>query len=94
MAITTIVLDPNLNDPPAVGSCCCGDGSGGGGGSFSFTQLTPATVWTINHNLGFLPDVMLFDAGGNVIRAEITNPSVNQTIVTFLIAAAGSARLS
>ena len=32
-------------------------GPGGGGAAYVHTQSTPATTWTINHNLGFRPTV-------------------------------------
>jgi hypothetical protein len=57
------------------------------------TQSTPATVWTINHNLGFRPSVELLDSGGQEIDGDISHPTVNQTVVTLNPATAGLARL-
>lgn len=57
------------------------------------TQSTPATTWTINHNLGFRPSVELLDSGSQEIDADVSHPSVNQTIVTLKAATAGLARL-
>lgn len=68
--------------------------SGGPGGSYLHVQSTPATIWTINHNLGFVPSVELFSTGGLEIDAEIFHASPNQTIVTFVVPYAGSARLT
>jgi len=67
---------------------------GPGGAGFNFTQAAPATVWTINHNLGYYPSVELFSVGGLEIDADVQHMSLNQTIVTFLIPTAGSARLN
>lgn len=64
-----------------------------GASAFVFTQSTPATTWTINHNLGYLPSVELMDSGSQEIEGEITHPSINQTIVTLAPATAGIARL-
>lgn len=62
--------------------------------AFVFTQATPATVWTINHNLGYRPAVELFDQGGNEFDADIVHVSDNQAVVYLNIAAAGTARLN
>lgn len=56
-------------------------------------QPTPATVWTINHNLGFRPSVELFDSGSSEFIAEVAHPTVNQVVVTVNPATAGFARL-
>jgi hypothetical protein len=71
-------------------------GTGGGGGgttAYVHTQSTPATAWTINHNLGFRPSVELLDSGSQEIDADVSHPSVNQTVVTLKSAIAGLARL-
>lgn len=60
---------------------------------FVFTQSTPSTTWTINHNLGYRPSVELFDSGSQEIDGEVSHPTVNQTIVSLNPATAGTARL-
>ena len=65
-----------------------------GTGAFVYQQSTPATVWTINHNLGYRPSVELLDAGSQEIDGEVAHPSVNQTVVTLNPASAGLARLT
>jgi hypothetical protein len=64
-----------------------------GGAAFVYQQVAPATVWTINHNLGYRPSVELLDAGSQEIDGEVAHPSVNQTVVTLNPASAGLARL-
>ena len=64
-----------------------------GGSAFVYQQSTAATVWTINHNLGYRPSVELLDAGSQEIDGEVAHPSVNQTVVTLNPASAGLARL-
>ena len=64
-----------------------------GGAAFVFEQVSPATTWTINHNLGYRPSVELLDAGSQEIDGDVTHPSVNQTVVTLNPASAGLARL-
>ena len=68
-------------------------GGGGGAAAYVHTQASPATTWTINHNLGFRPTVELLDSGSQEIDGAIAHPSVNQTVVTLNPATAGLARL-
>ena len=67
--------------------------STGESAAYVHQQPTPATVWTINHNLGFRPSVELFDSGSSEIIAEVVHPTVNQAVVTVNPATAGFARL-
>lgn len=60
---------------------------------FVFTQETPENTWIINHNLGYIPTVELYDSDEVEIDAAISHPSINQTIVSFSLPVAGSARL-
>lgn len=62
--------------------------------SYVHTQSTPSTTWTINHNLGFVPSTELFSSGGEEIDGEVTHTSNNQTVVTFVTAVSGLARLN
>lgn len=70
---------------------------GGGGAAaagFTYTQTIPATVWTINHNLGYRPSVELLDAGSQEIEGQVSHPTVNQTVIGPLNPpTAGQARL-
>lgn len=61
--------------------------------TYTHTQVSASTTWTINHNLGFKPDVYLYDAGGNEFDAQVAHPNNNQTVVTLTQATAGTARL-
>ena len=70
-----------------------GPGGGGGAAAYVHTQASPATTWTINHNLGFRPSVELLDSGSQEIDGAIAHPTVNQTVVTLNPATAGLARL-
>jgi len=69
------------------------DGTDEGAG-YVFTQATAASTWTINHNLGHVPSVEVFDSGSQEIEADVTHPSVNQTVILFTVPTAGFARLT
>lgn len=58
-----------------------------------FDFPTPLTTWTMNHNLGYNPLVSLLNSGGTEVKATVQHTSINQTVVTFPVAQAGSAHL-
>ena len=62
--------------------------------NYTHTQSSASLTWTINHNLGFNPSVEILSVGGVEIEAQVTHTSVNQTIINFVIATAGTARLN
>lgn len=68
-------------------------GGSGGVTAYVHTQSTPATTWTINHNLGRLPQVEVFSVGGVQMFGDVTHVSDNQTTIDFNTALAGTARL-
>jgi hypothetical protein len=68
-------------------------GSGSGLSAFVHNQASASFTWTINHNLGYRPSVELFDAGSQEFDAEVTHPTVNQTVVNLSVSTAGFARL-
>jgi len=63
-----------------------------GGGSYEHVQSSASATWTINHNLGFKPNITLRTTGGVEFEAEITHVSDNQAIVSLATAMAGYAR--
>lgn len=69
------------------------DGTDEGAG-YVFTQSTAAATWTINHNLGHVPSVEVFDSGSQEIEADVLHPSVNTTIILFTVPTTGFARLT
>jgi hypothetical protein len=65
-----------------------------GGAAYVFTQSSAATTWTINHNLGHVPSVEVFDSGSQEVDADVSHPSVNQTVIVFSVPLSGFARLT
>jgi hypothetical protein len=63
------------------------------GAAFVFTQSVAASTWTINHNLGYVPSVEIFDSGSQEIEADVSHPSVNTAVIVFAVPIAGFARL-
>ena len=60
--------------------------------SYKHTQTTPASTWTINHNLGRTPSIQLLTVGSVEFFADITHTSLNQAVVTLATATAGIAQ--
>lgn len=68
----------------------------GGGTAASYTHIQgPASaVWTINHNLGFMPAVRVLSSGGAEVDALELHTSINQVLIYFSSPFAGTARLT
>lgn len=66
------------------------------GGSFEWDQLTPASIWTIPHDLGYKPGgVRVKDsAGSDWYGWSITDADVNTVIIDLGVSMAGTAELS
>jgi hypothetical protein len=62
--------------------------------SFTWEQQTNEIVWTIQHNLGYRPNVSIIDYGRNNIEADISHVDVNELTITFTSATSGYAYLS
>lgn len=63
----------------------------GGGGRYVHTQGSASATWTVNHNLGFRPQVEVFSPGWVCVEAVVTHTSDNQTVITFNAAQTGQA---
>ena len=64
------------------------------GGQFTHDQMTPESVWTITHSLGFFPNVMSFDSAGTQIIGDVDHINQNSMTITFSGSNAGKAYLS
>ena len=63
-------------------------------GSFMFTQSSPSTQWTINHNMGKNPSVFTEDENSNDIMGMIEFVDSNNLKIYFNQPVAGKAYLS
>lgn len=66
----------------------------GGDNYFLYTQGAAATVWTVTHNFGRYPNVMIMDNSGIEMDALVTHTSLNALTITFNTAQDGQAALS
>jgi hypothetical protein len=62
--------------------------------SYRHTQNTPLTIWTVVHNLGFYPNVTVFNSAGDQVEGSATHNDTNSLTITFSTALSGKAHLS
>ena len=62
--------------------------------AFIYTQNAVSSTWTINHNLGFYPNVITQDSAGTTIEGNVEYLTLNSLRVLFTIALTGTAYLS
>lgn len=60
---------------------------------YKFIQSSAATTWDITHNLGHIPNVQVYDTGGNLIITAVNQVSENETIISVIPSMAGYAIL-
>ncbi len=51
----------------------------------------PAATWTIGHDLGRKVHVTISDDDGNEVDADVANPDLNTTVITFATPFSGTA---
>jgi hypothetical protein len=61
---------------------------------FTYRQPTPATTWTINHSLGFIPNVFILDDDGVEIIGVVDTATTSTLVISFTDAVKGYAYLS
>ena len=62
--------------------------------AYTHTQGVSSATWTINHNLGFYPNLTVQDSAGTIYEGEITYTNSDSLTVTFSSAFSGKAYLS
>ena len=62
--------------------------------TYEFEQTEASTEWTINHNLGKHPSVMVVDSQGNQVFADVVYDSNNQLTVNFYYEVSGKVYLN
>lgn len=62
--------------------------------SYTHNQSSASNQWTVVHNLGFKPNVTVFNSAGDIVEGSITHNSVNQLTLQFSATMSGVAQLS
>lgn len=86
-----VFLEPTARLVTAINNI---SGGGGGGSTYTYIQNSAATVWNINHNLGYYPSVVVIDTSGNTIQTDVTYVDSNNLILSFSVPEAGKAYLN
>lgn len=89
--VSTVVVEPIV--PVVVVTAPGPQGPSGDPASVSYihTQASAASVWTVNHNLGFEPTAVILDSAGTNCDGSFAYPSKNQMVITFNSAFTGTA---
>lgn len=66
----------------------------GSSDTYIYTQVSPATSWSITHNLNRWPAVEVVDSGGTVIIPDVLYVNANSLTVSFGSATSGKAYLN
>jgi hypothetical protein len=64
------------------------------GGNHTHDQMVPSSLWVIEHNLGFFPNVTTFSSSDEQVFGDITHTNVNRLQIEFSGALSGKAHLS
>lgn len=78
--------------PGAVGPQGIQGPQGPSSSSYVHAQSAASDTWVVNHNLGFMPSVELFNSGSVVFEGSIIHTDVNQFTVYLSTAISGIAR--
>lgn len=62
--------------------------------AYHHTQGAPSNLWTIQHNLHFLPNVTTFDSGGTQVEGNVVHINTDSLTIQFSAAISGNAVLS
>jgi hypothetical protein len=69
-------------------------GTGSVDKNYLHNQGTPATTWSINHNLNKYPAVQVFDSGNSMVIGDVVYDDLNNITITFSAAFSGKATLN
>ena len=70
------------------------DNSSNGNAGYTHVQSVAAVTWTINHNLGFIPNIFVLDGSGVEIIGSIDSATSTSLVISFSQAVSGTAYLT
>jgi len=91
---TVITANGNITSNKYYGFAIYPEVSTTGDLNFTFTQGTPATTWTITHNLGKFPSVSVVDTADTQVYGDVEYIDDNSLRITFSAAFGGKAYLN
>lgn len=92
-SVTVSEVGPQGPTGPAGDTGPAGPQGSAGGSSFTYSQMSASTVWTITHNLGRYPPVTIVNEEGDEVFGDVHYASNEVVTVTFSAAFSGIAYL-
>lgn len=86
-----LVFDENDPTQGAIGAVPVAEFDTPAGARYEHVQSSPSASWSVSHNLGFKPNVIVYSPGGLQVGASVLHISVNQTVINFNTPQSGSA---
>ena len=62
--------------------------------SYVHTQNSASAIWTITHNLHFIPGITVVDSAGTVVEGSYSYPNLTTVVLSFSASFSGKAYLS
>lgn len=62
--------------------------------AYHHVQAVPATVWTVDHNLGRHPAVTVLDSAGAQVEVDVDHVTTNRVVLILSYAVSGTADCS
>ena len=62
--------------------------------SFTYPQNAVSDNWVIAHNLGYYPNIQIFDSANNMVEGDVTHSNTFSLTVSFSVGLSGIAYLS
>jgi hypothetical protein len=82
VVINDVYLDDGVSSPMGAGT------------AYHHSQGTAASTWTIPHNLGYFPNVLVISSGGDTVEGDVVQVDINNMTLHFSAAFTGDAYLS
>jgi hypothetical protein len=99
--IVVEIAEVGLQGPPGADGADGADGAQGPPGTpgsapqaYVHDQVTPTSLWTIVHSLGYYPNVTAVDSAGDEVQGLVTYADINTVTIEFTQAFGGKAYLS
>jgi hypothetical protein len=62
--------------------------------SFTYPQNAVSNNWVIAHNLGYYPNIQIFDSANNMVEGDVAHSNTSSLTVSFSVGLSGIAYLS
>ena len=92
--VSKIVAGANITISPGSGEGIVTISATSTDKNFVYTQGSPASTWSVNHNLNKFPSVSVVDSANNDVIGDVQYVDVNNLTITFSSSFSGKAYLN